>query len=67
MKSIKIMIGMQTSDGFTVSWGQLGPFFLFLRRRTARVVVEQSENLVISDEPVVVALNSAMTKHAYEK
>jgi hypothetical protein len=31
------------------------------------VVVEQSENLVISDEPVVVALNSAMTKHAYEK
>ena len=58
------MIGIQTSNGFTVSWGQLGPF---LRRRTARVVVEQSENLVISDEPVVVALNSAMTKHAYKK
>jgi hypothetical protein len=57
------MIGIQISDGFTVSWGQLGPFFLFLRRRTARVVVEQSENLVV----VVVALNSAMTKHAYKK
>jgi len=61
---------MQTSDGFTVSWAkwaQMGPFFLFLRRRTARVVVEQSENIVISDEPVVVALNTAMTKHAYKK
>ncbi len=53
MTCIKIMIGMQTSDGFTVSWDQMGPFFLFLRRSRI-VVVEQSENLDISDEPVVV-------------
>ena len=61
------MIGMQTSDGFTVNWVQMGPFFLFVRRRSsARVVVEQSENLVISDEPVVVALKNRI-QCAYEK